>query len=261
MRVGILGARGFVGAALVNRLKAAGMEVAAFNRPLFDLTDRATWGVLDCGLDVVVHAAGGPGARTWDIFRVNLLPCEALATRLGAYGVRRLVYLSTGRVYGYHGHAAAPGMDCTPEGDYPVSKYLAERVLADTFSGELAIARLYYPYGRGQQPPRLFPRLAAQIAAGQPVTCAEGGGPRLSVSHIDDLTEVLTRDFIQAEQAPALANLASGSVVTIREVAQQLGAALGRPPEIIERGSPLEEFSRPYDGFPWRPFRVEDILP
>lgn len=261
LRVGIMGARGFVGAALARRLAADGVEVVALNRPTFDLTDRGTWGALDCGLDVLVHAAGGPGATTWDMFRVNTTPCEALAQRLNALGLRRLVYLSTGRVYGYHPHPAFPGMDCTPVGDYPVSKYVAERVLAETFAGELSLARLYYPYGPGQKPPRVFPRLAAQVAAGETVTCAEGGGPRLSVSHIDDLTAVLSRDFIRAATVPAIANLASPSVVTIAGIARMLGEKLGRAPVIVERGAALDEFSEPYGDFDWRPFRVEDILP
>lgn len=261
VRVGILGARGFVGAALARQLMADGVEVVALNRPIFDLTDRSTWAALDCGLDVVVHAAGGRADTLWDTYRVNLLPCEALAGRCNALGVRRLVYLSTGRVYGYHSHPAFPGMDCTPVGDYPVSKYLAERVLADTFHGEYSIARLYYPYGPGQKPPRVFPRLAAQVAAGEPVTCAAGGGPRLSVSHIDDLAQVLARDFVQAGTAPPIANLASASVVNIAGLAHQLGETLGRPPVIVESGPALEEFSQPYAGFDWRPFRVADILP
>lgn len=260
MRLGILGIRGFVGAALARHAQEQGIEVAGFGRPDFDLTDRATWGCLDRGLDVLVHAAGGHATSLWDCFRVNLRPCEALAEHLNHLGLPRLVYLSTGRVYGYHPHAAAPDHDCTPDGDYPVTKYLAERVLADSFKGRLSIARLYYPYGPGQKPPRVFPRLAAQIAAGQPVRCAEDGGPRLSVSHVDDLCQVLLRDFILAQNPPAIANVASPQVLSIAEIATLLGDALGKTPEIIRQGPARDEFSVPYDGFPWRDFQAQDVL-
>jgi GDP-4-dehydro-6-deoxy-D-mannose reductase len=260
MRVGILGARGFVGAALARRLTDAGVQVVALNRPQFDLTDRSTWGALDCGLDVLVHAAGGRADTMWDTYRVNLLPCEALAERCNSLGLRRLVYLSTGRVYGYQSHGAYPGMDCNPVGDYPVSKHLAERVLGDHFAGEFAIARLYYPYGPGQKPPRLLPRLAAQVAAGEPLACAKGGGPRLTLTHVDDAAAVLARDLVLAENPVVVSNIASDNALTIADLAQRFATYYERPVEIIEKGEPLDEFSQPYPGFPWRPFAVEDVI-
>ena len=260
MRVAILGARGFGGAALARRLTEAGAEVVGLGRPDFDLTRRATWAALPA-VDCVVHAAGGRADTTWDTFAVNLLPCEALAERCNALGIGRMVYLSTGRVYGYGPQAARPGMTCAPVGDYPVSKYLAERVLAERFAGELSVARLYYPYGPGQEPPRVFPRLAQAVARGDTVTCAADGGPKLSVAHVDDVAEVLARDFVLAPRPPALANLASAAVVTIAGVAEQLGRHLGRAPAIIRTGPAPDEFSEPYAGFAWRPFRIEDILP
>ena len=261
MRVAILGASGFVGGALARRLTDAGVEVIGLGRPSFDLLDRATWTSL-LAADCLVHAAGGHIRTTWDAFAVNLLPCEALAGLCNALGIPRLVYLSTGRVYGYGPQAAYPGMDCKPVGDYPVSKYLAERVLAGTFAGTTSIARLYYPYGAGQEPPRVFPRLALQVARGETVTCAADGGPRLSVAHVDDLAEVLARDFVLAGQPPALANLASDTVLSIEQVVHKLGVHLGIEPRLLRQGPALDEFSQPYAGpFHWRPFDVADILP
>lgn len=260
MRVAVLGSRGFVGAAVVRRLRSLGAHVAELARPAFDLTRRDTWEALP-PVDCLVHAAGGQAATTWDTFAVNLLPCEVLARRCNELGIPRLVYLSTGRVYGFGPQAMRPGLECRPAGDYPVSKYLAERVLADTFAGRLAIARLYYPYGPGQELPRLFPRLAHMVAEGRAVTCAGDGGPRLSVSHVDDVAEVLARHFILADDPPALANLASPRVVTIAGLAEELGAHFGRPVDIIRQGPALDEFSRPYERFEWREFRIQDTLP
>lgn len=260
MRVAVLGSRGFVGAALVRELRRSGAEVVELARPQFDLTRRETWDALPA-VDCLVHAAGGQAATTWDTFAVNLLPVEALAERCNALGIGRMVLLSTGRVYGFAPKAARPGQECLPVGDYPVSKYLGERVMAQTFRGRLSIARLYYPYGAGQDVPRLFPRLAGAVARGERICCAEGGGPRLSVSHVDDVAEVLRRDFVLAENPPNLANLASPHVVTIEGVVRQMAAHFGREAWVECGGPALDEFSEPYDGFGWRPFRIEDVLP
>jgi len=260
MRVVVLGGRGFVGAAVIRRLESMGIEAVAPSRPDFDLTRRDTWNALPPA-DCLVHAAGGQAAGTWETFAVNLLPCEALAHRCAVLGIPRLVYLSTGRVYGFQPQAMAPGMECRPVGDYPVSKYLAERVLAETFTGRLSVARLYYPYGPGQELPRLFPRLAHAVAAGETVTCAADGGPRLSVSHVDDVAEVLVRDFILAAEPPALANLASPHTVTIAGHAEALGRHFGRETTVLRQGAALDEYSEPYAGFAWRDFRIEDTLP
>lgn len=260
MRVAVIGGRGFVGAALCQGLVSSGIDVIPLGRPGFDLLDRSTWKILK-GADCVVHAAGGRAASSWETFRVNLLPCEALAEACNDAGVKRFIYLSTGRVYGYGPVAAHPGMECRPTGDYPLSKSLAERVIAETFRGQTSIARLYYPYGPGQKSPRVFPRLVQSVIDGAIITCAETGGPRLSVSHIDDLVQVLIGDFVTAETPPKVANLASHSVVTIESLARQLAEHLGTPLRLERTGPALDEFSQPYDGFAWRPFRIEDVLP
>ena len=117
MKVAIIGASGFIGARLVERLHLGGRAavVAVVRRPsslalparfavdlrLADALDGAAVGRALEGCDAVVHAALGDPAQ------IERMPA-ALAAGAAAAGVRRVVYLSSASV---HGQNPAPGSD------------------------------------------------------------------------------------------------------------------------------------------------------
>lgn len=261
-RLGIIGASGFVGRAVLRALAriAPGIEAVALDRPDFDLTKPATWAGLTQHFDCVLHAAGRSDGPGQEIFDVNARNIGALAERCAAADVRKFVYLSTGAVYGACAEPTTPDTPQKPNGDYALSKWLAEKKLQETFRGILHILRLYFPYGRGQKPPRLVPMLCDRIARGEPIRCNPDGGPRINLAHVDDLAQAIVEDFILGPGAGPVTNLASDQVVGIEALVTALAARMNRPLTLVRDGAQLDTLSVPYRPGRWRPFDAAEAI-
>jgi nucleoside-diphosphate-sugar epimerase len=232
-------------------------KVRSLTRSEFDLREPSTWGTRLQGLGCVINAAVRIDGDTYNVFATNALHIGELAEHINALRLPKWIELSTGAVYGPRDEPTHPALGCKPTGDYPVSKYLAERVLAERFGGRLNVLRLYCPWGRYQRSPRLIPRLARDIAAGRVLRCGRQGGPLLSLTHVDDIARVILRDFVAADRDDPIVNIASDEVVGIARVAEVLGEALGREPRLHREGDPGNVLSVPYPGFAWRRFHLD----
>ncbi len=145
MQVAIIGAGGFVGAALCRHFETRHPEIPtlALLRRDFDLTDESTWSGLQYGTECVVHCAGALSGPTYDLFRVNALSAASFACLCNSLGVKKLVLLSTGAVYGPASSPATPQTVCQPLGNYAISKYI----------GELEMRRPEFCHSGNQQTP------------------------------------------------------------------------------------------------------------
>ncbi len=264
--VAVIGAEGFIGSSFcryINESRVDGLAVTGLGRDRFDLTDPRTWSVLERGLDCLVHAATLVDGSLYDIFKVNTLFARELAEFCNERQIRKLVYLSTGAVYGSAAVPASSDQPENPDSPYAVAKFLAEKIFLEVHSGPVNVLRLYFPFGRGQKPPRLFPRLVQSIRNGDPVACNPGGGPRLSVIHVDDLCEILIRDFILDEKASGKWNVASNETVTISIAAKEIAHELRTGVRLSEDGDRPDVLSVPYarsEGKAWRPFSASELL-
>jgi len=136
MKVGVLGAAGFVGGHLLRYLRADGCDTRAIVRRRPSDADR-DYRIADAcdvyalreamrGCEAVVHAALGSN----DVITGSVAPVYAAAEAVGA---RRLIYISSGSV---HGQSPVPGTDeTTPLSarqafSYNNAKVIAERRLA-----------------------------------------------------------------------------------------------------------------------------------
>lgn len=261
LSVAVIGANGFVGRALCTLMETRpDIRVQRLGRPDFDLTEQGTWSTLAPGTECVVHAAALTGGDLYRLFDVNALSAGPLARHLNELGVRKLIFLSTGAVYGANPAPTTPDTPCAPVTPYAISKYLAERKLAERFLGRLNVLRLYYPYGPRQGAERLFPRLKARIANGETVTVNEDGGPRLSVTHVDDLCSVMIERFILSDEDRTIHNLASDQILRVAEAARAIAALMGRSVSFSHNGVSPDCVSEPYRPASWRPFVARDVL-
>jgi nucleoside-diphosphate-sugar epimerase len=152
MRIGVTGATGFIGRALVRRLLAQGSDVQVLARPspgaaqieaigarvvTGDLRDKPAIARLVMGTDVVYHLAAmvdSPGTKAAFI-EANLNGTENVLEACLAGGVRRVVYASSIAVYGL----AKPGEpidENTSFDDQPERRdlYAQSKILADQFA-------------------------------------------------------------------------------------------------------------------------------
>jgi nucleoside-diphosphate-sugar epimerase len=246
----VTGAAGFLGGAIVARLRADRMRVRAFVRPgrtvaaeecvEGDLRDTAALGRAVAGVDAVVHA----GARvattgTWEEFEAtNVEATRALIEAATASGVRRVVHVSSLSVYGVPADGAvitedSPYDDAGDErGFYARSKLLADRaaMAAIAAGAPVTVVRPGLLYGPGQRP-----SLARRAAALGPL--------RVVMAHRDYLLPLAYVD-----------NVADAIALAVRS-----DAARGRAYTVVDVHAPQAAYARLYrqvQGGNWIPIYV-----
>ncbi|MBI1879669.1 MAG: NAD-dependent epimerase/dehydratase family protein [Chloroflexi bacterium] len=178
----ILGATGFVGSALAQRLEQMRADVVKLSRPDFDLTLPETFQKIPSNTDVLIHAAGHVGGAPRDeiIWQVNVESTYHLVRHLNAHCRPALVvYLSSGAVFGPQPQTISGASPVRPDSLYGLSKLLAERICETMLNAKVVFLRLFFPFGPGQKLPRLIPSLIRRIAQGQSVEINTGTHPDL----------------------------------------------------------------------------------
>jgi 2-alkyl-3-oxoalkanoate reductase len=212
VKYAVLGAGGFVGAALVERLYRAGAQVvplirrigtggallARFGLPqrLANVLDQESLKAVFAGIDVVFHCVTGDRAAIVQGMENSLAAAQAA-------GVRRFVYLSSAVVYGFRPKTA---VDETSRfgppswSEYAKNKASAEKIIGKWRGGpETVVLRPSIVYGPRSKDWSEAP--ARQIAAGTAYLVDQGRG-RMNEIHIAHLLDAM----LLAAHHPAAAN-------------------------------------------------------
>lgn len=96
-----------------------------------------------------------------------------------------------------------------------------------------AWARLFFPYGPGDQPSRLVPSVFRALVCGEEVEVTDGLQVR-DPMFVADVAEALMAILTSEVQGPI--NVASGVGISIRELAEMMGR-LAKRPELVSVGS------------------------
>jgi nucleoside-diphosphate-sugar epimerase len=247
MRVLVTGATGFVASHLLPAL-APRHDVTALGHdadripkvdgvePLVVDLRRASDAPLP-PVDAVVHLAQAnvpfpDGAL--DLHAVNTGATVRLLDHARACGAARFVFASSASVYGF-GERPWVEDDVPAATDfYSATKLAAERFVR-AYSGTFGttILRFVAPYGPGQRN-RMIPRLVDGVREGRPITLNAGGRPRMNPIYVGDVVRVV--EAALESSGDQLLNVAGDEAVTIRELGQAMGRALGRDP-VFEQGS------------------------
>lgn len=250
MTVLVTGAAGFVGLALVRRLRADGERVRAVALPgdrrlpelraldvevvEADVTDGAALAPCFAGVERVFHGAAlVHGWHPWARYRaVNIGGTQAVARAAHAAGVRRLVHISTSDVFGIPRDGAVID-ESRPFGywgePYPDTKIDAERWLWDFHRESGLPVSVVYPgwvYGPGDE--ALFPGFAQAIRDGLLIFWQRD--TRLAWAHVDNLADAIAlvgREAAAVGQGYLVHDDADGP--TLEALCARLAAILGRP--------------------------------
>ncbi len=242
----ITGAAGFLGSSLANYLVREGHQVRGIDdltagNPgalspdvLFtrgDINDRPKLWTLLQDVDCVYHMA----ARVL-VPESILYPREYNATNVGGtvslmeamrdVGVRRVVFISSGAVYGSQDQqplkeSASPA----PDSPYAVSKLAAEyyvRTIGDLWGIETVSLRVFNAYGPGQHMPAshapVIPNFLRQTMRGGTVVMHGDGTQTRDYVYVDDVVSAM----ISAATAPGVnsltINIGSGVETSIRQL-------------------------------------------
>lgn len=244
MRVLITGATGKIGSRLARRLALRGDDVRALVReparasldaPRIevvrgDLRDHASLDTAVRGVDAVVHCAAVyfEGASSDDGRAVNDEGTRHLAEAARAAGVARLVFTSTGLVYGTRGgHLASEDDAPAPEPGYFAGKLATEHMLLGMSGLDVCVLRLPFVYGDGDGHLEEFiPRMRRAPPA-----------QRISIGHHADLARAVALVL----DAPRLPHQLYDVVADEAPTLAALFAAAGAPPPDGSAGRRVEE--------------------
>lgn len=246
----ITGAAGFLGSALANRLAREGHQVRGLDDlstgdpqslspdVLFtrgDVNDRPKLWTLLQEVDCVYHLA----ARVL-VAESVLYPREYSAVNVGGtvslmeamrdVGVRRVVFVSSGAVYGDQGEqpldeSAPPN----PHSPYAVSKLSAEyyvRTIGNLWAIETVSLRVFNAYGPGQNlPPShapVIPNFIRQAVRGGTLVVHSDGGQTRDYVFVEDVVNAMVAAATAQKVNQQVINVGSGEETSVRELANMV---------------------------------------
>ena len=243
----ITGAAGFLGSALANRLAREGHQVRGIDDlstgdpqslspdVLFtrgDVNDRPKLWTLLQDVDCVYHLAARVLVAESILYpreynAVNVGGTVSLMEAMRDVGVRRVVFISSGAVYGDQGEQPLrEDAPLNPHSPYAVSKLSAEyyvRTIGDLWSIETVCLRVFNAYGPGQHLPAshppVIPNFLRQAVRGGTLVMHSDGSQTRDYVFVDDVVNAM----VAAATAPGVErlriNVGSGTETSIRELA------------------------------------------
>lgn len=250
----VTGADGFVGRALVPYLASRGYRVRALSRrtegpasagierrACGDLRAVADWAPFLEDIDAIVHLAGLAhvldavgSAQAEPYFAVNSEATRRLAEAAARRGTRRLVFLSTLKVYGEAPSATLRETDAlAPSDPYGESKRRAEEALREIGAGsrlETVILRPPLIYGPGVK--ANFLRLLEWVHRGLPLPLGAVRNRR-SLLGAANLCAAIDACLAHPAAAGRTFNVADREVVSTPELMRRMAQALGTRARLV----------------------------
>ncbi|MEW6181166.1 MAG: NAD-dependent epimerase/dehydratase family protein [Chloroflexota bacterium] len=261
MRYLITGAAGFLGSALANRLVMEGHTVrglddlstgdpSALSPEVHfvrgDVNDRPKLWTLLQEIDCVYHLAAKvlvPESVLYprEYNEVNVGGTVSLMEAMRDVGVRRVVFISSGAIYG--NQPAQPVNEDVipnPRSPYAVSKLAAEyyvKTIGRLWGIETVCLRVFNAYGPGQHlppvhAPVLLNFLRQALQNGTLVVHGDGTQTRDYV-YVDDVVQAM----VAASTAPAVdqmtINVGSGVETSVRDLVKVVISVTGSNPEVV----------------------------
>lgn len=261
MRFLITGAAGFLGSALANRLVQEGHSVrglddlstgdpSALSPEVHfvrgDVNDRPKLWTLLQEVDCVYHLAAKvlvPESVLYprEYNEVNVGGTVTLMEAMRDVGVRRVVFISSGAIYGnQESQPVSEDAIPNPRSPYAVSKLAAEyyvKTIGRLWGIETVCLRVFNAYGPGQHlppvhAPVLLNFLRQALQNGTLVIHGDGTQTRDYV-YVDDVVQAM----IAASTAPGVdqmtINVGSGVEISVRDLVKVVISVTGSEPELV----------------------------
>jgi nucleoside-diphosphate-sugar epimerase len=254
-KIGLAGANGFIGSAILRQLRGLGLSPCTLCGPetpeadradylLCDLTDtKRLMGWVD-GLEVVIHAAGPPSVRQSfempeEYVRVHVQGTTALLQACRAAQVKKIVYLSSAEVYGRATtNPVAETHRLQPRSPYAAAKIAAEKMIeayAESFGLSAIVLRPFSIYG---------PKPTSESLFGTILSMAKQGFIRLhdlrpvrDYCYVDDVAVAVARACSLPNDGLKFFNIGTGKGTSVADFTQCVLQALGLDLPVIEERS------------------------
>ena len=260
MRVIVTGGSGFIGREVVQRLVAAKYEVHTLGRSResrvpetfhhnVDLLKSDDLSILsEVRAPLLVHLAWytepgqfwrAPENLDWVAASLSLIHGFV------ANGGRRAFVAGTCAEYGWRDTPLDEQAPIEPNTLYGRAKASLHDLLsaaAPCLGLSLAWGRIFFPFGPGESPSRLFGRLLAAMMDERPVEVSEGS-QRRDFIHVQDVATAIVAILESRLEGPV--NIASGQSIPVRQFVELAAAAAGIRDRIVFGAIPLQEGEPP----------------
>jgi nucleoside-diphosphate-sugar epimerase len=239
-RVVVIGAGGFLGGAIVRRLRALGVPVAALGRGDVDLlavdaADRLA-SLLRDG-DAVVAAAAIAPCKTAGMLRDNMTLSLAMVRALQRIAPAHVVNIGSDAVYR---DQMAPLAEDSPQGpdNYHGIMHMAREIMVRSeVAAPLALLRPTLVYGAGDPHNGYGPnQFLRQAARGEAIALFGEGEEQRDHVFVDDVAELAARVLLH--RSSGALTLATGVTCRFAEVARTAVALTGDRSAIVSRPRP-----------------------
>ncbi|MDZ4159716.1 MAG: NAD-dependent epimerase/dehydratase family protein [Anaerolineaceae bacterium] len=257
----ITGAAGFLGSTLANRLAAEGHSVRGLDdlstgdpRALIsevhftrgDINDRPRMWTLLQKVDCVFHMAARVLVPESVLYprEYNLVNVDGTVTLMEAMrdvGVRRVVFISSGAIYGDQLQQPVPEDAVpVPRSPYAVSKLAAEyyvRTIGALWGIETVCLRVFNAYGPGQHLPPAYapviPNFLKQAATNGTLVINGNGNQTRDYVYVDDVVNAMVVSATAPDVNQSILNVGSGQETSVRDLTRLVTEITGGKPEIL----------------------------
>ncbi len=201
---------------------------------------------LECSTDFhyIIHAASNASPNFFadkpvEVIKANIEGLNNLITYGLGHGMRRLLFVSSGEVYGegdgrvftedYSGY-----VDCTsPRSCYPSSKRAAETLCAAyaaEYGADIVIARPCHVYGPGftESDNRVYAQFIRNVLRGEDIVLKSSGSQFRSWCYVADCVSALLHILLKGENGQAYNIADAQSDISIRQLAELVAGIAGR---------------------------------
>ena len=252
-RVVVIGAAGFVGGAIAQRMAREGIPILALGRKEVDLLHPDAAQKLKALLktdDAVVAASARAPVKNNDMLLENIVMARAMVRALAEAPVAHVVNISSDAIYADGPVPLTERTPAAPTSLHGVMHLARELMFVAEVKAPLAMLRPTLIYGKNDPHngygPNRFRRLAGE---GKEIVLFGEGEERRDHVLIDDVAEVALRVLMRRSRGDL--NIASGEVHSFRSVAEKVVKLAGREVSIraTTRSGPM-----PHNGY--RPFDI-----
>lgn len=264
----LTGANGFVGIQILKNLLLKDVELTVIIRSqsvkkfkkskkikkIIESSDMFSesieWWKSKCkGIDIVIHSAWYVKPPNYQSSEKNLdclIGTLKMAEGCIKAGVKKFVGIGSCAEYDYSQGLMSIDTILNPTSLYAKSKVSTFLTLSNWFKGSsitFCWCRLFYLYGEGEHPSRLYPSIIKNLSLNQQVPLTEG-------SQVRDFLNVKEAGLMIADIALSFKdgaiNICSGKPITIREFAEKIANKFGRI-HLLKFGEIVSnEFDPPY---------------
>ena len=238
MIVLVTGAAGFIGHHLVPLLLEKGHHVIALDRDAnklksfnwyskvefisYDLFSETPLVLKKSAIpDVMIHLAWAGLPNYKDSFHIdkNLPADKRFLTSMIAQGIKHIIVTGTCLEYGMQNGCLSVDMETQTQNPYAIAKDFIRKYLQELkkeYTFRLHWARLFYIYGKGQNPNALIPQLDQAIDNGETVFNMSGGEQIRDFLPVTEVAHQLYQ-LMYDNSDNDIVNICSGKPVTVKE--------------------------------------------